>query len=208
MTYSSSLAHNLTTLVLDTSVVINLHASTYGGRILDALPNNILVPQIVAAELEHETSKTSGEHQFLEDLADMGTVRLVPMNEREYKVFETLVSGSPSLGDGEAVTISIAACGHHWPIIDERQGRLQARAHLSGKRPGWSLDLFRHPQVVAALGTNNSVNALHLALREGRMRIHEDHCDHVVSLIGVERALECKSLPGYKVRRNRWQMLV
>ena len=207
VTYSSSLANILTTLVLDTSVVINLHASTYGNRILKALPNNILVPQTVAAELERESSKITSEGQFLEDLAATGNVRLVPMNEREYRVFENLVSGCPSLGDGEAATISIATCGHHCPIIDERKGRLQARALLSGLPPAWSLDLFRHPHVISALGTNHSVHALYLALREGRMRIHEDHCDHVVSLIGVERALECKSLPGFKMRRKGWQNL-
>ena len=207
VTYSNSLANSLTTLVLDTSVVINLHASTYGSRILEALPNSTLVPQTVAAELERESRKNCGERHFLEDLAAAGNARVVPMSEREYRVFEKLVSGCPSLGDGEAATISIATRKHHCPIIDERQGRLQARALLSGPPPAWSLDLFRHPHVISALGTNDSVHALYLALREGRMRIHEAHCDHVVSLIGVERALECKSLPGFKVRRKQWQIV-
>ncbi len=207
VTYSSSLANNPTTLVLDTSVVINLHASTYGSHILKALPNNILVPQTVAAELGRESGKITGERQFLEDLAATGNVRLVPMNEREYRVFENIVSGCPSLGDGEAATISVATCGHHCPVIDERKGRLQARAILPGPPAAWSLDLFRHPHVISALGTNDAVHALYLALREGRMRIHEHHCDHVVDLIGVERALECKSLPGFKTRRKGWQTL-
>ncbi len=204
MTYSSSLADDLSALILDTSVLINLHSSTYGSRILAALPNKILVPEIVAAELEHETSKT-----FVQELASSGKARLVTLNESEYEMFATLVSGHHSLGDGEAATIAIAACRRHLPVIDEGKGRLRAQAHWPRiQPPAWSLDLFRHPEVVAALGKAESVDALHLALRNGRMRVHDDHCDHVVSLIGAKRALECNSLPAYKRRRLQWRQLV
>lgn len=205
MTYSSSLADDLSPLIFDTSVLINLHASTYGGRILTALPHEIFVPEIVAAELEHETSKINGEHQFLRELVASGKVRLIALNEREYEVYATLASGTPSLGDGEAATVAVAACRNHLPVIDERKGRLRAQAHCGGRQPGWSLDVFRHPQVVAILGVTDSIDALYFALRDGRMRIHDDHCDHVVSLIGVQRALECNSLPGYKLRQKDWQ---
>jgi predicted nucleic acid-binding protein len=69
MTYSSSLADDSSSLILDTSVLINLHASTHGRRILTSLPHNVLVPEIVAAELDHETSKINGGHQFVRELA-------------------------------------------------------------------------------------------------------------------------------------------
>jgi predicted nucleic acid-binding protein len=208
MIYSNFLAEDMTPLILDTSVLINLHASMHGGRILCCLPNDILVPEIVASELEHETSKNNGEHQFMQDLAANCKVRLVALDEREYEIFESLVSGSPSLDDGEAATIATAACRSCLPVIDERKGRLQAQEYIPDKQLGWSLDLFRHPKVVAELGAALSVEALYFALRDGRMRIHESHCDHVVSLIGVQRALDCKSLPGYKVRRQQWQELL
>lgn len=204
MTYSSFLADDSSPLIIDTSVLINLHASTLGRRILTALPNNVLVSEIVAVELEHETSRNNGEYQFIQDLAASGKVQLITLNEREHEVYATLVSESSSLGDGEAATIAVAACRNHLPVIDERKGRLRAQAHCAGRLPGWSLDVFRHPKVVAILGATDSIDALYLALRDGRMRIHEDHCDHVVNLIGVQRALECKSLPGYKVRRQEW----
>jgi len=205
MTYSSCLSDDLSPLILDTSVLINLHASTHGGRILHALPNDILVPEIVMAELEHETSRANGEHQFIQDLVTTGKVQLAVLSESECEVYATLVSGITSLGDGEAATIAIASCRRHQPVIDERKGRLQASTHCPGYQPGWSLDLFRHSQVVKALGSTESVHTLYLALRDGRMRIHEDHCDHVVGLIGIERALECNSLPGYKARKAEWQ---
>lgn len=208
MTYSISLADNMTQLILDTSVLINLHASTHGGRILSSLPNDILVPEIVASELEHETSKNNGEHQFIHDLVATGKVRIIALDEREYEVFESLVSGSLSLDDGEAATIATATFRSCLPIIDERKGRQRAQEHLLGKQPGWSLDLFRHPKVVAELGVAQSIEALYFALRYGRMRIQEAHCDHVVSLIGVQRAIECNSLPSYKLRRQQWQELI
>lgn len=208
MTYSSYTTDDLTPLILDTSVLINLYASTYGACILTALPNDVQVPELVATELEHETSKTNGEHQFIQELVASSKVQLVALNDREWRVYAALVSSSPSLGDGEAAAIAIAACRHHLPVIDERKGRLQAQIHCAGRLPHWSLDIFRHPQVVTALGAVDSINALYLALRDGRMRIHEDHCDHVVNFIGLQRALECSSLPGYKIRRLEWQSLV
>jgi len=205
MTYSTSIGDDLIPLVLDTSVLINLYASKSGSAILCALPNQIIVPKIVAAELEHETSKKNGEHDFLQELVATHNVRLAVLDHRECALFERLVSGIPSLDDGEAATIAIAAARNYHPVIDERKGRNRAQAHIPNKQPGWSLDLFRHPEVTTKLGGAPSIDALFYALRDGRMRIDESHCDHVVSLIGTHRAVLCKSLPGYKVRRQTWQ---
>lgn len=208
MKYSSSLTDNKSPVILDTSVLINLHASQQGSRILDSLPNEIFVPEHVVTELEHETSKTHGQHCFVQKLIANRKVRVAGLNEREYQVFGRLVSGKSSLGDGEAATIAIAATRILLPIIDDRKGRLQAQSHCSGKCPGWSLDILRHPVVVAALGISCASDALYFALRDGRMRIHESHCDYVVDLIGVQHALECKSLPRYRDRRYLWQMRI
>ena len=71
MSCSSSLSDITNPLVLDTSVLINLHACKYGERILAAIPNDILVPEIVAGELEHETSRRNGEHDFLYSLVGL-----------------------------------------------------------------------------------------------------------------------------------------
>jgi predicted nucleic acid-binding protein len=205
MTYSNSLTDSLTALVLDTSVLINLHASTYGSIILNSLPCNILIPEIVAMELEHETSKNNGEHQFIHDLLAEGKVKIIVLDEREYKIFECLVAGKASLDDGEAATIAIAACRNCLPVIDERKGRRLAKEYIQDKLPGWSLDLFLHPPVVSSLGPAISVEALYFALRDGRMRIHKSHCDYVVSLLGIQRAHDCKCLPGYKTLLQQWK---
>lgn len=204
MTYSSSLSDDPTPLILDTSVLINLHASRHGEHILAAVPNDVLVPEIVAWELEHETSKLNGEHQFLRELVAAGKVKVALLTEHEYEAYATIVAGRTSLGDGEAATIAVAAARNLKAVIDERKGRQKAEIECAGRIPGWSLDLFRHPRILATLGDDTATEALYLALRDGRMRIHDDHCDHVVGLIGLERALECNSLPGYKMRREKW----
>lgn len=208
MSRSSSPIDIAEPLVLDTSVLINLHACKYGERILTAIPNDILVSEIAAGELKHETSRRNGEYSFLHTLVAGGIVTLVNLTDAEYGIFHELTSTAPSLDDGEAATIAVATSRNCLPVLDERKGRLRAPAHCGGRPASWSLDIFRHPQVVAILGAADSTDALYLALRDGRMRIHEDHCDHVVNLIGIQRALECNSLPGYRIRRQEWQARV
>jgi predicted nucleic acid-binding protein len=198
MNCSSSLTEDHRPLVLDTSVLINLHACTYGERILTAIPNEIIVPQIVVGELEHETSRRNGEHRFLECLIACGTVTIAHMTDEEFSLFADLTSGSGSLDDGEAATLSISATRHLLPVIDEKKGRARASLLMNGMVPCWTLDLLIHPAVKTVFGSDAAIDALYLALREGRMRISVDHCVGVVDLIGIERAMHCPSLPNFK----------
>jgi len=205
MTISSSLTNDETPLVLDTSVLINLHACTYGERILSALPHGIIVPQIVANELEHETSKANGEHGFLKDLVIAGKVEIATMSDAEYALYARLITGTPSLDDGEASTIAIASERKLLAIIDERKGRTKFSELNNQAVAGWSLDLMLHPDVRGSLGPTTSAEATYLALCDGRMRIAEEHCDHVVNLIGTCRAVDCTCLPGYRYRSRAWR---
>ncbi len=75
---------------------------------------------------------------------------------------------------------------------------------MNGKAPAWSLDILVHPAVQSGLVGDGYIEAVYLALREGRMRIDEERCDAVVQLIGFERAITCNSLPGFKKRRSSW----
>ena len=147
MTCLSSPVNDGTPLVLDTSVLINLHASTFGHKILQAIPNAILVPEIVSGELEHQTSRINGEHKFIHELAASSTVTIAKLDDSQFKLFERLVTQSPSIGDGEAATIAIGAQYSALPVIDDKKGRQQSAAVLSVAPPIWSLDLFLHPRV-------------------------------------------------------------
>lgn len=206
MTCSSSLTDDLTPLVLDTSVLINLHACGFGEQVLAAIPNDIIVPDIVIRELGHETSKSNGEHQFLEGLIAQKQIRPASLDDDAWNIFEKLTMATPSLGDGEAATIAVAARQGLLPVIDDGKGRSQAKKIIVDKHPAWSLDLLVHPRVQDQLVNGQYVEAIYLALREGRMRIDNERCDAVVRLIGVERALHCSSLPSFKTRRVVWQL--
>ncbi|EHR01140.1 hypothetical protein [Bradyrhizobium sp. WSM471] len=200
MSFSSSLVDIADPLVLDTSVLINLHACKYGESILSAVPNDILVPEVVAGELEHETSRSNGEYSFLHALVVDGIVTVANFTDAEYVIFYELTSTSPSLDDGEAATIAIAATRHLLPVIDERKGRARAGIIMKARAPGWSLDLFRHPSAIATLGDQTAAEALYLALRDGRMRIPSESADGVIALLGMERSRNCTCLPGYRDR--------
>lgn len=200
MSFSSSLIDIADPLVLDTSVLINLHACKYGERILTAIPNDILVPDIVAGELEHETSRRNGEYSFLHALVADGIVTVADLNDAEYDIFHQLTSTSPSLDDGEAATIAVATARHLLPVIDERKGRARAGILMKARAPGWTLDLFRHPAAVAILGGQSAAEALYFALRDGRMRIPSESADAVIALLGMERSRDCTCLPGYRDR--------
>ncbi len=200
MNCSSSRTDTVNQWVLDTSVLINLHACKYGERILSAIPNDILVPEIVAGELEHERSRKNGEYGFLQALVADQIVTVVGLNDAEYLLFHELTSTSPSLDDGEAATIAIATSRQLRPFIDEQKGRTRAGILLPALVPHWSLDLLRHPVAIATLGVQHAVDALYHALRDGRMRIPAESADDVIALIGVERARDCTCLPRYRER--------
>lgn len=198
MTSSSSLNDIRQPLVLDTSVLINLHACTYGEKVLQALPNDIVIPSTVAEELEKETSRNGGERSFLASMAEKKTLTVTDLTDDEYELFGNLVAGPPSLDDGEAATIAIAATRAFHPVIDERKGRACAAAPPLSLQPSWSLDLLDHPGVVQSLGDQAVQDAIYLALRDGRMRIPAECSDAVIAKIGLRRALDCSSLPGFK----------
>jgi predicted nucleic acid-binding protein len=200
MIFSSSLIDVADPLILDTNVLINLHACKYGERILTSIPNDIVVPEIVARELEREMRCGNGEHSFLPVLVGDGTVTLANLTDVEYEIYQELTSYSPSLDDGEAATITVASARNLLPVIDERKGRARARDFIKTRAPSCSLDLFRHPTVVAALGDQPAVEALYLALRDGRMRISSEVAEGVIALIGTERSRDCTCLPGYRNR--------
>lgn len=200
MHFLSSKIDIVNSLVLDTSVLINLHACKYGKQILLAIQHDIFIPKIVANELEHETSRKNGEYSFLQSLLADDVVSLVGLTDEEYQIFLELTSTAPSLDDGEAATIAIAVSRKVRPVIDERRGRARASRFMKILMPYWSLDLFRHPDVVAMLGNQTYIDAIYYALFHGRMRIPPESADDVIALIGMKRSRNCTCLPGYRER--------
>ena len=197
--FDPGIAHGAS-LIIDTSVVINLHASGHGEEILAALPFRLAAPGIVSDELDRQIRRSNGERDFLAQACTLGLIERIEMTDDEYQMFTKLVVVAPSLDDGEAATIAIAQLREFIPVIDERKGRARALALMNQRPPAWSLNLIRHPTVVSTLGEHIATAALYNALRLGRMRIATDHVDEVISVIGLEQARKCTCLPGYKER--------
>lgn len=193
MNFSSVIADPQLPLVIDTSVVVNLNACSFGVQILEAIPNRVIVAHIAAEELRAETS----DQIFLENVVRSQLVELSHLTDDELKIYEKLVG---KLGDGESATIAIAVTRKIFPFIDDRKGRERACELQSALEPGWSLDLLRHPEVLVQLGSPSDVDAVYLALFGGRMRIPDPRTEEVIRLIGEDRARQCISLPGYTKR--------
>ena len=203
MTSLNSLADDVITLVLDTSVLINLYASKFYKRILGAIPNQVWVPRTVVDELERKPNIGEDDRQFIHYLHSQDRIHLIELADPAFKLYKRLSSGARSIDDGEAATIAIAATCGHLPVIDDLKGRRLAIEHLAEISPWWSLDLFLHPMVKAKFLKDKHIEAIYLALKDGRMRIDSNRCDEVVAIIGPERALKCPSLPDFKNLREQ-----
>lgn len=191
MNFSSIISNQALSVAFDTSIIVNLQACTFGKQIIAAVPNPIVIAQITADELKPGTV----ERVFLDDLVTSNLVQLSELTDPEYLEYESLIT---TLDDGESATIALSITRQIFPFIDERKGRAKAAERQAMLDPGWSLDLLRHPNVVAALVSPSDEDAVYLALKEGRMRIPEARVNDVISLIGTQRASECVSLPNYK----------
>lgn len=198
MRYSSCLTDQESLLVLDTSVIINLYASKGAFDVLDALTNPVVVTDVVINELRGEHNASEEQRAMLEGFLTDGRIKIVSLKEQGLEIFARMISSPCSLDDGEAATIAYALENDAVPVLDERKGTSKYLDECPAYAVPSSIDLFLHPSVMARLGTDRLGNLLYLSLKDARMRIPLDARDDVIDMIGIERAMDCRSLPGYK----------
>jgi predicted nucleic acid-binding protein len=184
-------------IVADTSAVINLVAAGCASTIAEALPNLIVVADVVSAELEIGRRHGHRQADQLRELVDRRMVRIVSLGGVALQHFESLVIGPAlvTLDDGEAATIAYAANHAAVALIDERKARRICGERFPAVRVAATIDLLIHPSVYSKLGRDGVADAIYNALQDGRMRVLPDHLEYVVALIGPERAALCPSLP-------------
>jgi predicted nucleic acid-binding protein len=194
----SSLTDPHAFLVADASTVINVNASGCALKVLEALPNRVTVVDVVFGELEEGRQRQRRDADLLKELADSGHVEIVRLDEVGEGHFEQLTIGPAqmTLDDGEAATIGHAVARNGVALIDEGKA-VRICAQLYPALPiGCSVDIFAHPAVGAALGRASLADAVFNALCHGRMRVFPKHVEWVITLIGIERARLCTSLPN------------
>ncbi len=184
-------------LVADASTVISVNATGCADKILKALPNPVVVVDLVFAELEQGRPKKRQDADLLKTLVDANRIRIVELDEVAVLHFEQLVVGPAisTLDDGEAATIAHALRRGGIPVIDERKAIRLCGERFPELRMACAMDIFAHPNVQTALGNDRLADAVFNALVNGRMRVFLQHVDWVVKLIGIERARLCASLP-------------
>jgi predicted nucleic acid-binding protein len=188
--------------VADTSAIINLNATGFAPAILKALPNRLLVVDVVSLELKTGTPRGHGDARLLQDLVTAGIVEIVKLDDGAAHYFEQLVIGpaAMTLDDGEAATIAYAAAHSGTVIIDERKGDRICRQRFPDVPIASTIDILAHSATQEHLGQENLVQAVFHALSDGRMSVLSQHTNWVVDLIGTDLAAQCPSLPT-NVRR-------
>lgn len=184
-------------LVADASALINLNASGQVRAILAAIPNPLLVTDVVMGELQEDSRSGRPDADLLAGLINEGLIRLVKLEELKAGIFERLVAGRSvdTLDDGEAATIAYAVETRAMALIDERKANKICRVSYPQLAVGCTVDLFCHELVQRALGRESLGRAVFDALQGARMRVLAHHLAWVVDIIGAERAAVCESLP-------------
>jgi predicted nucleic acid-binding protein len=195
----SSLINRTGTIVSDTSVVINLNATGLGLEILHALPNPVVITDVVLDELRDAPRNGRNDAELVGHLIRNGRVAVVGIDTLSGNDFERLVSGSSAatLDDGEAATIAYASENGMAAIIDERKANQICQARYPALLLGSTMDILAHPNIEAALGRTVLAEAVHNALTNARMRVLPKYMSWTIALIGAERAKSCESLPRH-----------
>jgi predicted nucleic acid-binding protein len=184
-------------LVADTSVVINLIATDFASAIITALPQPLVVVDVVPEELETGRGRGRTDSERFSELVHAGIVNIVSLGDVGLQHFSELVAGpaADTLDDGEAATIAYAIeqCGR--AFIDERKALRICSLRFPQLRIGCTVDLLTDPSVKTRLGAGALADATFNALQNGRMSVLPNYLEHVVNLIGSERAAKCGSLP-------------
>ena len=184
-------------LVLDASVAINLNATGSCVRILDAIPNPVVILDIVSRELEAGRAKGRTDADVVAALVASGRVEIASLCAECEGNFLAMVcgSGSATLDDGEAATIAWAVAHGSTPIIDEKKGFSICQDRFPSVQAATTTDIFAHDRVLAELGRDDLGDAIFNALNAARMRVQERHIPWVIDMIGSSRAQLCHSIP-------------
>jgi predicted nucleic acid-binding protein len=184
-------------IVVDASTVINLNATGFAADILRAIPNPVIITDVVQDELREDTRSGRHDGDMVAALISAGLVSVAKLDDLKESHFEELVigRGDKTLDDGEAATIAFGLERGAVVIVDERKATRLCGERFPELVVGSSLDILAHDAVSAALGNKVLSDAVFNALHSARMRVPPSALAWVIELVGQERASLCESLP-------------
>lgn len=204
MILSNCLSETAQPLVLDTSVVINLIATTIPVQIIKSLAQNVVVGEATIQEIGFGEKKGYQDSGCLKLLIDNGVVGVEEMDEGAFQIFEELVTGgmASSLGDGEAATIAIAVSKGKTAVIDEKKAHNICAQKFPEQLVGTTIELLSHSAVLDAVGQTSLSDAVLQSLQNARMQVRAHQLDWVIGMIGEDAAANCRCLNRLMRARN------
>lgn len=191
-------------LVLDASVAINLAAAEAREMMLQAIPNRVLITDVVLGELRGGSRNGHGHYRAIEDLIALEKIQVAHLDDLAEEIFQRLVFGptSETVDDGEAATIAYGASHEAIAVIDDGKAIQISRRLYPALRLAHSIDIFSHSEVQKVLGSPALAEVLYDVLIAARMRVLPHHSGWVMTQLGPERCAMCKSLPAELRRRE------
>ena len=195
MVCRSCLDERPASVVLDTSVVINVNGTGCADAILQALPNRCIVVEQVSLELQAGRRTGRGDADALAVLIEQKLVEHAQLGATGMRHFANLVSGSAAetLDDGEAGTIACAIERGAVALVDERKAIWICAEHFPSLGIGCTVDVLAQRDVRAAL-SSSLADAMFNAFDRGRMRVPDHYGQCVLDFIGTTRAAACRPL--------------
>jgi hypothetical protein len=83
----SCLTDSKATAVIDASTAINLNATGCAGEILRALPNRIVITDVVLGELKECRLSGRRDAELVAELVQTGLIAIVPLSEIQQRHF-------------------------------------------------------------------------------------------------------------------------
>ncbi len=205
MTLLNCLTNGDSSLVIDTSVVINLNGTQFFEEIIKALSARFVMTEIAYGELAPEYNDV----KLTSDLVENELLQVMPLCSESEDIFLNLVSGhaAQTLGDGEAATIAFAHVIDSIAVVDEKKATNLCKKNYPSLRLVSTIDILAHPNVMNSIGEKNLAEAIYNALKTARMRIAPEQMQWVLKIIGLEKALKCTSIPQITKQRLK-KMLV
>jgi predicted nucleic acid-binding protein len=151
---STALIDPAAPLIADASTIINLIATGDARAIVFALPNRVVVVDVVPGELETGRARGREACDRLKELVDADVVGVVELGDDAAPHFEELVIelAAATLDDGEAATIAYALAHAGTALIDERKATRICVDRFPQLRVACTVDVLIHPDVQRQLG--------------------------------------------------------
>ncbi|WP_299783115.1 hypothetical protein [uncultured Roseobacter sp.] len=192
-------------LVIEASSFVNLSASGFADRILEAVPMEVLMPSPVVRELKQSIKLGYNDALALLPLLEHEVVASIDVPNQAQANYFQLVSGSSltSVGDGEAATLAISETLKCWAVIDERKTQLIGASRFPNLKFASTVDLISHSSAVGALSDRELTSALLAALEVAHMHVEDRHLAWVAQTLGLDLLASRTTLPSsFRERAN------